>query len=239
MSIVIESGYQVLPQVLSQATIAALRGAIEDSINRAARAMLTPFQSSRPDVTIDQRLESVARTDRAYASALLQTVMADAQHDPRIASLPNHDGLAVAIGERLIPELPSGHVVRTRAAIPSFTSQISPWHQDVIRPQEAHGCASVRLAAWIPLADVDAKTGALEVLPGQWEAPCPHENHGGHFQIPADQLPAIEPRCVPMRAGDVLLLDRYVPHRALPTHGLQCRWAIVMWVKAGGAATAC
>ena len=32
----------------------------------------------------------------------------------------------------------------------------------------------------------------------------------------------------------VLLLDRFIPHRARPTRGLQGRWSIVMWVKAGG-----
>jgi ectoine hydroxylase-related dioxygenase (phytanoyl-CoA dioxygenase family) len=239
MSVVIDEGYRVLPQVLSAADIVGLRGAIEDRINQVARVMLTPITESYPAAAIDERLERVARHDRAYASALLQVVMADAQRDHRIARLTNHGRLSAAIREILTPAEPTGHVVRTRAAIPSFTSQISPWHQDVIRPQEATGCASVRLAAWIPLGDVDAKTGALEVIAGPWENPCPHEHDDGHFFIPTDALPEGERRVVPMRAGDVLLLDRYVPHRALPTHGWQCRWAIVIWVKAGGAAATC
>jgi hypothetical protein len=35
-----------------------------------------------------------------------------------------------------------------------------------------------------------------------------------------------------MRAGDVLVLDRFVPHRSLPVRAGHVRWAIVMWVKA-------
>lgn len=236
---VVENGYRVLPQILSAEDVHALRSAIEDSINRVARVMLTPFEESQPDAPIEERLERIARRDRAYASALLQVVMADAQHDPRIAGLASHAALSSWIRALLAPETPSGHVVRTRAAIPSFTSQVTPWHQDVIRPRENSGCASVRLAAWIPLSDVDAKSGALEVIPGVWEAPCPHEHRDGHFSIPDIALPAGERHTVAMRAGDALILDRYVPHRAVPSHGLRGRWSIVMWVKAGGGRTTC
>jgi hypothetical protein len=35
-----------------------------------------------------------------------------------------------------------------------------------------------------------------------------------------------------MSAGDVLVLDRFVPHRSLPVRTGQVRWAVVMWVKA-------
>ena len=156
--------------------------------------------------------------------------MADAQRDPRLA----------AIATLLAPEIPTGHVIRTRAAIPAFRARISPWHQDVPRPQSATGCATVRVACWIPLSDVDEHSGALEVLPGAWDVPCLHEaDDDGHFGIPEEALPGVEPRVVPMRSGDVLLLDRFIPHRARPTRGLQGRWSVVMWVKAGGQPSSC
>jgi phytanoyl-CoA dioxygenase PhyH len=236
----IRDGFQVLPGVLTQDEIGSLRGAIEDSINRVARVMMTPYESSCPASPLEERLELVARLDRAYASALLQVVMADAQHDPRVTALAHHPSLAAAVGELLAPDTATGHVIRTRAAIPSFTSRISPWHQDVPRPHDQPGCATVRVACWIPLSDVNENTGALEVLPGAWDAPCPHEmRDDGHFAIPEAALPAAERRVVPMRCGDVLLLDRYVPHRATPTRGLQGRWSVVMWVKTGGITSAC
>jgi len=33
--------------------------------------------------------------------------------------------------------------------------------------------------------------------------------------------------------------DRLTPHRARPTRGLQGRWSVVMWVKAGGDRPVC
>lgn len=240
MSAVLQEGFAVLPAVFTEQEIASLREAITDSIDRVARVMLTPFASSLPSVPIEERLERVAREDRAYASALLQIVMADAQRDPRLTAVAAHPALSGAIASLLAPEIPTGHVIRTRVAIPAFTSRISPWHQDVPRPQSATGCAAVRVACWIPLSDVDENTGALEVLPGAWNAPCVHEaDEDGHFGIPDHALPSGERRVVPMRAGDVLLLDRFIPHRARPTRGLHGRWSVVMWVKAGGARSSC
>jgi Phytanoyl-CoA dioxygenase (PhyH) len=240
MRAALHDGFSVLPGIFSPKEIASLRAAIADSIDRVARVMLTPFAASLPSTPIEERIERVAREDRAYASALLQVVMADAQRDPRLAAIATHPSLSESIVTLLAPEVPTGYVIRTRAAVPAFRSRISPWHQDVPRPQSGTACATVRIACWIPLSDVDEDSGALEVLPGAWDIPLPHEaGDEGHFRIPDEALPAVVPRIVPMRSGDVLLLDRFVPHRARPTCGLQGRWSVAMWVKAGGQPSAC
>jgi ectoine hydroxylase-related dioxygenase (phytanoyl-CoA dioxygenase family) len=240
MNAALQDGFTVLPAIFTQEEIANLRQAIADSIDRVARVMLTPFAASQPSAPIEERLERVAREDRAYASALLQVVMADAQRDPRLTAIATHPTLSDSIVPLLAPDVATGHVIRTRAAIPAFRSRLSPWHQDVPRPQSGTGCATVRVACWIPMSDVDENSGALEVLPGAWDTPFPHKaGDDGDFAIPEEALPAVEPRVVPMRSGDVLLLDRFVPHRARPTHGLQGRWSVVMWVKAGGRSSSC
>jgi hypothetical protein len=240
MRIVLQEGFAVLPALFTEQDIATFRAAITDSIDRVARVMLTPFALSLPSAPIEERLERVAREDRAYASALLQVVMADAQQDPRLLAVATHPPLRDAVASLLAPDVPTGHVIRTRAAIPAFTSRISPWHQDVPHPQSRTGCATVRVACWIPLSDVGQHTGALEVLPGSWTTSYPHEpRDDGHFGIPDRELPSGERRVVPMHAGDVLLLDRLIPHRARPTRGLHGRWSVVMWVKAEGRASSC
>ena len=240
MSATLQDGFAVLQTVFAQDDIGALRQAITDSIDRVARVMLTPFETSLPSTPLEERIERVARDDPAYASALLQVVMADAQRDARMTAIADHPRLREAVDGLLAPDVVTGYVIRTRAAIPAFTSRISPWHQDVPRPQSATGCATVRMACWIPLSDVDEHSGALEVIRGTFDKPCRHvADDDGHFGIPEQALPNGEPEVVPMRAGDVLLLDRFVPHRARPTRGLRGRWSVVMWAKAGGRASVC
>src|ERR671925_2366248 len=97
MSAALRDGFTVLPAVFAQGEINSLRQAIADSIDRVARVMLTPFETSLPSAPLEERLERVARQDRAYASALLQVVMADAQRDPRLTAVASHPLLAEAI----------------------------------------------------------------------------------------------------------------------------------------------
>lgn len=227
-------GYAVARDVLSAEDTSALRDAITESVDRVARALRTPYASSRPEASLEDRLEQVARADAAYAFALHHAVMADTQHDERVKALACHPGLDAHVREAIAPLVPTGHVMRTRVVIPAFQAERTHWHQDVVRPSlDYTGCGSVRVACWIPLADVDEATGGLEVMPGTWREPLPHSpGSDGRFSIAEEDLPDAPREVVPLRRGDVLLLDRYVPHRARPVRHGRVRWAVVMWVKA-------
>jgi hypothetical protein len=58
---VVSDGFQVLPARLSSVDITAMRGAIQDSIDRVARVMLTPYETSCAHSPIEERIERVAR----------------------------------------------------------------------------------------------------------------------------------------------------------------------------------
>jgi hypothetical protein len=82
------------------------------------------------------------------------------------------------------------------------------------------------------MTDVDETSGALEVIPGLWPSPLPHYSEGdGCFSIVPERVPVGDRHAISLRCGDVLLLDRFVPHRSLSAQA-GARWAIVMWVKA-------
>ena len=78
MSPTLSNGYSVSRQVLAPADLCAIREAINETIDRTARALRTPFDESAPDAPFDQRLERVAARDSAYAAALFHAVMAHA-----------------------------------------------------------------------------------------------------------------------------------------------------------------
>ena len=233
MSALESEGYAVHRSVLAPTELAGLREAIADTIDTVARVLRTPVEVSAPDAPFDERLERAAQRDAAYATALFHAVMADVHRDERLASLSRHTALARIVADLADPLRVTGRVIRPRAMVPTLSHASTPWHQDVVRPSTTPGsCGSVRLACWIPLSDVDERTGALEVIPGRWESPLPHTTDAaGHFSIAEDCLPR-ERSIVPLRAGDVLVLDRFIPHRSLPMRAGRVRWAIVMWVKA-------
>jgi ectoine hydroxylase-related dioxygenase (phytanoyl-CoA dioxygenase family) len=184
-------GFHLARNLLSADDTAALRESIVETIDRVARALRTPYAASRPEASLEDRLELVARTDAAYASALHHAVMADTQHDPRVQALALHPRLGAAVAAAVAPLVPTGHVIRTRVVVPALDAQRTHWHQDVVRPSDdGKSCGSVRVACWIPLSDVDAQTGALEVMPGAWDAPLPHQSAAdGRFTIADQDLP--------------------------------------------------
>jgi len=225
-------GYQILQNVFAPEAVCAFRAAITETIDRAAQAMRAPFAASYPDTPIEERLDRAATDDHVYSLALFRAALADAQRDPRIEAIASHPRLTALTSELLEPFKRTGQTIRARAAVPAFTRARSPWHQDVVRETQS-GCGTVRFACWMPLHDVDASSGALEIIPGAWHGPFPHaEDHeAGRFYIPENDLPPAERKTVPVRCGDVLVIDRFLPHRSLPVEGQRARWAIVMWIK--------
>jgi len=228
-----ESGYDVGCDIFSAAEIHEMRHSVTDTINRIARGFLTPFDTSLPEAPFDERLERVAQRDRAYAYALLHGVFADAQLDPRIADLTTHPKLMRQVEHLVAPRRVTGHVIRVRVNIPSFPAKRSLWHQDVTGQMDLRGQSStVGLACWIPLVNATAANGTLEVLPGVYREPYQHQQtEDGKFYIDDATLPALSPLTLPCPAGDVVFLDRFIPHRTLPNQTSRIRWNVVMWVK--------
>jgi ectoine hydroxylase-related dioxygenase (phytanoyl-CoA dioxygenase family) len=126
-----------------------------------------------------------------------------------------------------------GQIIRVRVNIPCFPQKRSPWHQDVTDHRGPDGNYSpVAVACWIPLVDATVANGTLEVIPGVYEAPYPHQQtEDGKIFIAPDLLPDSPRVTLPCPAGDVLFLDRFLPHRTLPNQTTRIRWTLVMWVK--------
>jgi hypothetical protein len=206
-----------------------MQTSITETLNRIARGFLTPYETSFPELPFTERLARVAQQDRAYASALLHGVLADAQRDPRIAGLTAHPQLMDHVTRLVAPRQVTGQVIRVRVNVPSFPQTRSLWHQDATNHR-----SPIAIACWIPLVDATQANGTLEVIPGVYEAPSPHQQtEDGKLYIPQDVLPDAPPIALPCPAGDVLFLDKFLPHRTLPNQTTQIRWNVVMWVKCG------
>jgi ectoine hydroxylase-related dioxygenase (phytanoyl-CoA dioxygenase family) len=220
-------GYAVGTGIFTPVEIHQMQNGITETINRIARGFLTPYETSCPELPLAERLERVAQQDRAYAVALVHGVFADAHHDPRLAALAEHPRLMDAVTQLAAPWELTGQIIRVRMNIPSFPQTRSPWHQDASDPH-----SPIVLACWIPLVDATCANGTLEVLPGVYEEPYPHRQTAeGKFYLPPEVLPDTPPRTLACPAGDVLFLDRFLPHRTLPNQTTTIRWSLVMWLK--------
>jgi hypothetical protein len=226
-------GYARGRDIFSPAEIQALQASLTETTNRLAHGFLTPYASSLPGLPFEERLEQVAQRDRAYAYALLHGIFADAHLDPRIAVLGDHPQLMAHVQNLVAPRPIIGQITRVRVNIPAFPQKRSPWHQDVTDHRGTDGNYSpVALACWIPLVDATVANGTLEVIPGMYDTPYQHQQtEDGKIFIAPNLLPDAPRVTLPCPAGDVIFLDRFLPHRTLPNQTTQIRWTLVMWVK--------
>ena len=106
-----------------------------------------------------------------------------------------------------------------------------PWHQDYPYAQDSPDA----VVYWIPLVDVDEDNGCLEVAPGSHAAgirpvemlpPAPGQRVWGLQLAEAEPAGPWPTRCLPMAAGDALILRATLLHRSRPNRTERARWTV-------------
>jgi hypothetical protein len=68
-------------------------------------------------------------------------------------------------------------------------------------------------------------------MPGAYDAPYPHQQtEDGSIFVSPDRLPDAPRATLPCPAGEVIFLDRFLPHRILPNRSTCIRGTLVLWV---------
>ena len=116
---------------------------------------------------------------------------------------------------------------------PSF--HVVPWHQDagVMMPEAE---VSNIVTCWLPLGDATIETGCMQALPGVFNL-----GYLSHFKeeaatvtIRSEVLPSVEPMDLVCYKGDVVLLNKFTPHRSVPNVSDKCRWSLDLRYQTAG-----
>ncbi|MBO40475.1 MAG: phytanoyl-CoA dioxygenase [Chloroflexi bacterium] len=101
----------------------------------------------------------------------------------------------------------------------------TPWHQDLgVVTEEAD--QTDMLTVWFPLMDTDEENGCLQVLPGSHTGEVMTHCPGAQgVQIPGVLLASDTARAIPLKKGDILLLNKKTIHSALPNMSSRIRWS--------------
>lgn len=137
--------------------------------------------------------------------------------------------------ERLIgPEISHNPIHHVRAKPPIAQTADAqkgyfsvPWHQDSgVTLEEAD--ASEIVTVWLPLGNATEEMGCLQVLPGAHRlGHLPHVSVPGYgTSVDPDAMPRIQPRKLPVVAGDVIFMHRHCPHHSTPNRSQECRWSL-------------
>lgn len=111
---------------------------------------------------------------------------------------------------------------------------VAPWHQDAqvhLEAADPHAIVTV----WVPLVDATPANGCLQVIPGVHRKRRVYWSAG--FGVSDEHLPEGEAVTLPMAAGDVLLMDKLIPHRSTPNRTGGIRWSLDLRYQRAGTPT--
>lgn len=111
---------------------------------------------------------------------------------------------------------------------------VAPWHQDAqvhLEVADPHAITTV----WVPLVDATPENGCLQLIPGIHKDRTVYWSKG--FGVSDERLPPGDVVTLPMQAGDVLLMDKLIPHRSTPNHTDSIRWSLDLRYQRTGTPT--
>lgn len=228
-----EQGYLVKPGVFAQADLQPLKDALTAIIDEHARVLqaagkLAEIYAEEP---FGRRLAKIYAADPDAGAVVTKHVMGKGgggYNGPAMLQCIRHPALLSCVESLVGPDIIGSSVYRIRPKLPGWDRGEVPWHQDSGYTL-AHCDKHLIVTCWVPLVDATVENGCLHVIPRAHKGGILRHYTGGHanfLEVPHDELPALEPVPVPMKAGDVLLLTNLTPHASFANTTDEVRWSI-------------
>lgn len=143
-----------------------------------------------------------------------------------------NDNLLDVVESLVGPEITCSPIQHIRPKLPSgLTPQgadphVAPWHQDAgVTWEEAD--PYFILTVWLPFSEATPENGCLQIIPRTHDRGLlPHHSKPGvGTTIVEEAMPADAVVTLPMQKGDLLLMDKKIPHRSTPNVADTVRWS--------------
>lgn len=211
-----------------QPVIAELEGLVEEFADEAHAA--GKLAQTYRDYPFGSRLAAIER-ELPESSVLIHN---GGELRPNLARLWSSEKLLDIVEKFVGPDIAGHPIWCIRPKTPRTERMTVPWHQDTAYLAEAVEY-TVQVAAWIPLVDVDANNGCMQVVRGGHRPSqvLDHklEREVGNREswylyiderdIARDSIVTCE-----MKVGSVLFLHNMIPHRSLENHSDGVRWSV-------------
>lgn len=219
-------GYLVVENLFSNDDLQPVIAEITDEIDTRARALVAAGELSRTyeEYDFEHRLAHISGETDKVALSIWNGNLAG----PAFFDLIRHPRLLDVAEQICGPELIASSVYRLRPKIPDYDYGAVPWHQDS-GYTEPYCDNNLMLTVWLPLVDATPERGCLWVQPRVHKGEVfTHEGRPGkaYLVIPEEALPDIEPLCVPVMKGGVLLLTNRTPHASFENSTDIVRWSM-------------
>jgi ectoine hydroxylase-related dioxygenase (phytanoyl-CoA dioxygenase family) len=218
-------GYLVLRRCIEPQRIAAMRAALAAEVDTVLSELHAAgkLADTRPDLPFERRLAIAGEHAASYGRGWTQRMAV-----PATFELHRDPALLAALHQLLGPVVHGHKQFNVRPKLPGQDLTNVPWHQDT----GYYGAQTARdliMTAWVPLVEVDARNGCMQVMPGSHRlGAVPHvdaQDAGGFLRLDTtvDEAAAVT---LAMSPGDVLLMHNLVFHRSTENRSDGIRWSI-------------
>ena len=229
LSFYLDNGYLLLEDVIRPVDFQPLIDEIDDVIDRQARqayeeGRLSDLFEGQPFHLRLASISSAVDSTEEFTRPLLRKRHKTAGLFRLVICPAILDIVESVIG----PEIQVHPQFNLQAKMPREVKSEIPWHQDLgfLEP-EAEQTFMVNF--WIPLVDVTAENGCLEVIPGSHNAGLrPHGAVPGYANdgIRVGHVPEGDGLPCPLRKGGVVVFQHKTMHRSFPNRTDRIRWSL-------------
>ena len=220
-------GYAVLERLFTDDELQVVIEEISEDLDTRAREAVATGELSRTyeEYDFEHRLAHLNRDNKKIAKTMwdMKVVL------PSFFGLMTNAKLLDVVEQVCGPELIASSVYRLRPKVPEHDWSAVPWHQDSAYFEPYCDNALV-LTVWLPLVDATPERGCLWVIPGLHKGGpiLPHrpDAKAHYLEIEEEQFRGIQPTCVPVKKGGVLLMTNRTPHASFENKTDVVRWSM-------------
>jgi len=219
-------GYLVVDELFSEDVIRAVCDEITAEIDaRAAKLVASgELSGTYAEEDFEHRLARINDESPALAHSIWNGELCG----PAIFELIRYPRLLDVAEQLCGTELIASSVYRVRPKVPNHVMSAVPWHQDS-GYFEPYCDDALVLTVWLPLVDATEANGCLWVKPRSHKGKViDHYGKTGkpYLLIRDEDLPSVEPVCVPVRRRGALLLSNLTPHASFANTTDMVRWSM-------------
>ena len=221
-------GFVVIPSLVTQAELEPLQAVLEKVVQQRTDQLYRKglIEDACADATFKERWHRIVQQYPAKAG---HGIWNERVFGREIYDLTVHSTILDELEELIGPEITVNGDYWVRPMLPQDQVTPTPWHQDSGYYEDHPSGRSDILTVWIPLVDVDANNGCLEVIPSshEWGLVDTYLPEGKQWREPIlDPVEKGVPQPVPMKRGDALVFSNLLFHRSLPNRSNLIRWSV-------------
>jgi hypothetical protein len=224
-----EKGYQIFRGIVPRERIEAVKGLLEESLERALEMMKplgirTDTQHVGADIRALLAAPETDKIERDLRVTMTGHFPLDVRLDKTLWEIPRDEDVQAVIKSALGSNSLRMHMPPTaRFILPSNSEAGVPAHQDVSYNRHMSDC----LTMWVPLVEIDEFCGGVTVFEGSDATELPTGlNSYGIWNEGVSTEGFDVTNCVPMVPGDVLIFNKLLIHQSMPNVSDRTRFSV-------------